>query len=155
MISPGYFTRFAKIMLIEKNGYRQRIIFRVLGGPTDGTEDGCEMSHRTGKQKNFEAHGHACVVCWAEGEGIVTWHHTLTRKARPDLIMDERNLMPLCAGCHSLIHLKGTTYMSDRYPRVKTWLERRGWTYCDLKKAWGFPQDESTTFEQDQPQKTS
>lgn len=101
----------------------------------------------TGKRKNFEAHGHACVVCWLEGEGLVAFHHLLTRKARPDLSENPMNMMPLCKGCHSLIHAKGTDYMAKAYPRVETWLQRRGWQKNFLGK-WFLPGGESSTDQQ-------
>jgi 5-methylcytosine-specific restriction endonuclease McrA len=108
-----------------------------------------------GKQKNFEAHGHACVVCGRQGEGLVTFHHLLVKRTHSHLKHDPRNLIPVTQDCHNQFHSKGTDYMAEKYPAVKKWLINRGWQKCELMGRWVLPQDESTRSEQDQPQRTS
>jgi hypothetical protein len=78
-------------------------------------------------KKNFEAHGHACIVCRKQGEGLVCWHHLLTRKARPDLVNEPRNKIPVCQNCHNVFHQKGTDHMAKTIPQVESWLTNRGW----------------------------
>jgi 5-methylcytosine-specific restriction endonuclease McrA len=92
--------------------------------------------------KNFEAHGHACVVCGKQGEGLVTFHHLLVRRTHSHLKHDPRNLIPVTQDCHQLFHSKGTDYMAQKYPAVKKWLVNRGWTYCDLMKRWTLTNEE-------------
>lgn len=88
------------------------------------------------KMNNFEAHGHACIVCGKQGEGLITWHHLMTRKARPDLVHAPSNLIPVDQSCHNMFHAKGTSYMAEKYPKVKSWLINRGWGYCELMQKW-------------------
>jgi hypothetical protein len=94
----------------------------------------------TGRQ-NFEAHGHACIVCGMRGEGMVTWHHILTRKARPDLTNEPRNLIPVCQTHHNRFHEKGTSHMAENFPRVKNWPINRGWKFDTFLKKWTLHED--------------
>jgi hypothetical protein len=100
-----------------------------------------------GKQKNFEAHGHTCVVCGKQGEGLICWHHLHTRKSRPDLVDEPNNKIAVCQNDHNLFHAKGTDYMAENYPTVKKWLINRGWERNFLGK-WFLPQSESATHQQ-------
>ncbi len=90
----------------------------------------------TGSRKTFEAHGHACVICWAQGEGLVTWHHLYTKAAFPEYKNASFNLIPVCQMCHLQFHAKGTAHMAEKFSRVKDWLCRRGWVYDSFAKKW-------------------
>jgi 5-methylcytosine-specific restriction endonuclease McrA len=95
--------------------------------------------------KTFEAHGHACIVCGKQGEGLVTFHHLHTRKARPDLINEPKNKIPVCQQDHNSFHAKGTDYMAEKYPKVKAWLINRGWEKDTFLGKWLLIQDESSS----------
>jgi hypothetical protein len=69
----------------------------------------------------------ACIVCgWRVG-GMVTYHHVYTRKAYPEYLTSEFNLMPLCAWHHNETHSIGTVSFSKKYSSVNDWLISKGW----------------------------
>jgi len=45
----------------------------------------------------------ACEVCGST-EGVLNVHHVLGRRVRPDLLLDENNLVCLCQRHHFLLH---------------------------------------------------
>jgi 5-methylcytosine-specific restriction endonuclease McrA len=98
--------------------------------------------------KNFEAHGHACVVCKDFGPGRVTFDHIHTKAARRDLKYEPKNLMPLCFKCHLLKGQKGINYMADNFPDYKKWLINRGWEKDTFLGKWLLTQVESSNHPQ-------
>ena len=47
-----------------------------------------------------------CQVCKAEGKfsPANTVHHIIPLEQRPDLVLDDDNLLSICAGCHNREH---------------------------------------------------
>ena len=47
-----------------------------------------------------------CQVCRAEGKvsPANTVHHIIPLEQRPDLVLDDDNLLSICAGCHNREH---------------------------------------------------
>jgi ABC-type proline/glycine betaine transport system substrate-binding protein len=86
--------------------------------------------------KNYEAHGHACIVCGMIGEGLVAWHHLMTRKAHPELAEEPRNKIPVCQQDHNNFHTKGAFSMAAKHPRVSAWLINRGWQKDLTREKW-------------------
>ena len=58
--------------------------------------------------KAREKKGNKCALCGAEPDGTfykrIEVHHIEPKDARPDLIYDVRNGIPLCRCCHKYIH---------------------------------------------------
>ena len=69
-----------------------------------------------------------CRACGKEPAGDC--HHILTRAARPDLIADPRNLLPLCRKHHTEIHNIGTTYFADKYALFGEFRDRGFYQDC-------------------------
>lgn len=59
-----------------------------------------------------------CVSCGRDGGDA---HHMTTVKAGGDDVVD--NLMPLCRGCHSMVHQVGYGRAIEQRPGIKMWLE--------------------------------
>lgn len=78
-----------------------------------------------------------CTACASSGETIA--HHVHTKKARPDLKFDPRNLMPLCVFHHHDIHLLGMNAMVEEYIEIQSWLIENGWEYCQISDKWFLP----------------
>jgi len=108
-------------------------------GSINGIEAFAEGTLVTGSRKTFEAHGHACVVCGRQGEGLVTFDHILTQKAHPEYKYEPNNLMPVCLVHHNEKGAKGVSWMANKYPQYKKWLSRRSWEFCELKQTWILP----------------
>ena len=68
-----------------------------------------------------------------------TFHHVITRGARPDLAEACWNKMPLDAKHHTMIHARGLNYMSEKYPRIEKWLIANGWEFDDYRNKWTHP----------------
>ena len=84
---------------------------------------------------NFQSDS-SCVVCGESGTGKVCYHHLLTRKARPDLTNEPRNMISVCQRHHNEFHSKGIGYMANKFPLVKEWLISNGWHICELTNKW-------------------
>lgn len=54
----------------------------------------------------FLADNPYCADCHARGKTVAATvvHHLVPQLKRPDLVLDERNLLPLCDGCHARRH---------------------------------------------------
>lgn len=70
-----------------------------------------------------------CVCCGISGDGMVCYHHLLTRKARPDLKSDPRNMISVCQYHHNMFHSKGISFMANSFKTVKFFLEHNGWVF--------------------------
>lgn len=76
----------------------------------------------------------SCVPCGSYNQS--TYHHILTRKAHPEHENKKWNLIPVCKSCHTLWHLKGTEFMSKKFPSVKEWLIDNKWEVEELRDKW-------------------
>ena len=85
--------------------------------------------------KTFEA-DKPCICCNKSGSGLVTYHHLLTQKARPDLKYEKAIMIPVCQQHHNMFHAKGLNYMEDNFPQVKEWLVSNNWYKCELTNKW-------------------
>lgn len=65
-----------------------------------------------------------CLACLPRITSPVHAHHVTTVKSGGDDIAT--NVMPLCASHHSMWHTSGPAYMVQRFPGVRTWLEKAG-----------------------------
>ena len=74
--------------------------------------------------KNFKSN-EPCLICENHN---ACYHHIKTKKSRPDLKFDERNLMPLCQQHHNEIHNKGTNTFVNKY-NLSWWLYSKGWIF--------------------------
>ncbi len=63
-------------------------------------------------------------------------HHLLSRKAYPELIDKRWNKIPISRELHTEWHLKGASYMADKYFQIKVWMVNNGWSYCQTKAKW-------------------
>lgn len=86
-------------------------------------------------RENFKS-DKACVVCGLKTDGMVTYHHLLTKKAHPESKNNKRVLISVCQNHHNYFHNKGTSYMASSYPAVKEWLIDNGWTYSEFLNKW-------------------
>lgn len=57
-----------------------------------------------------------CLVCWLRNRIVNSFytHHIEEVAERPDLILDEDNLIPLCTKCHSRVHREYDKSKKDR-----------------------------------------
>jgi len=58
------------------------------------------------REQVLERDNHECQLCKSEGKfsPANTVHHIVLLKARPDLALDEDNLLSICAACHNKEH---------------------------------------------------
>lgn len=78
-----------------------------------------------------------CEACFHDGSFYpLDYEHVLTRKARPDLENDPRNVMVVCRKCHQEKGSKGISHMANKYPSYHRWLLVNGWEFCELYKKW-------------------
>jgi len=77
------------------------------------------------------------IRCLVSGVLDPDIHHVKTRGSGGG---DEFwNLMPLSREKHTEVHKIGLNKFSEKYPVVKTWLLKNGWTKCPLRKKWVNP----------------
>ena len=81
------------------------------------------------------------LPCAACGDCVnqKTFHHVITRGARPDLAEKKWNKQPLCFSCHGKTHQKGMNYMAQKYVGFKNWLKYNGWEFDDYLNKWTHP----------------
>jgi hypothetical protein len=85
--------------------------------------------------ENFESK-EPCICCNKWAPGFVTYHHLKTRKAHPELEHEPKNMIPVCQAHHNQFHAKGISHMCEKYPRVKDWMQRNGWSYDTFLARW-------------------
>lgn len=69
-------------------------------------------------------------------ESMVCYHHIHTRKSHPELARKKWNMIPCTLAIHNEFHLKGTSYMAQKYAGVKKWLKKNNWYICEFRKKW-------------------
>jgi len=77
-----------------------------------------------------------CVVTGIEGDGMVCYHHLLTRKSHPEFSEERWNMIPVSLMVHNDFHNHGTPFMAKKYQRVKKWLLDHDWFFCDVTEKW-------------------
>ena len=92
----------------------------------------------------------ACVVFRIQGEGLVTFHHLVTRAHRRDLENESWNKIPVSLRAHNMFHQLGTDHMANKYPAVREWLLRNGWEFNGRK--WQHPESFAEPSPESQPQ---
>lgn len=80
---------------------------------------------------NFRAS--SCIICNNQN---ACYHHLKTRKARPDLTYEPRNMIPVCQLHHNEFHNKGINYMSQKYSLVKDFLLYNSWYFDEFLNRW-------------------
>lgn len=94
---------------------------------------------KTEKPEDFEnfKSDEPCISCGENRDGYVCYHHIYSRGAYPEFAHKDWNKAPQCARCHvPLWHTKGTTWMANKFPRVRKWLKENGWYFCEVFKKW-------------------
>lgn len=76
------------------------------------------------------------MICGHNAEREVCYHHILTRKARPDLKNEPKNMISVCQLHHNEFHSLGTREMSRKYPSVLNWLLANDWVYDGFSQKW-------------------
>ena len=67
--------------------------------------------------------GKVCVVC--DNKKNIQVHHKLPRHIRPDLAVDETNLIALCKSCHLRIGHLGSYFMYNETIDLVAWYVRK------------------------------
>ncbi len=74
------------------------------------------------------------VSCVATGKRGVDYHHIYSRKSGgPD---EDWNLIPINHLIHVEWHLKGTSYMVDKYTGIRAWMKKHGWYFEPVMLKW-------------------
>lgn len=71
-----------------------------------------------------------CELC--NSHNNVAGHHIKTKGSGGNDV--EENLISLCFHCHEKIHRYTQKNFIEQFPKYKTILESKGWTYCEIKK---------------------
>lgn len=77
-----------------------------------------------------------CQLCGIEGDGLVCLHHILTKKAYPEHINKDWNLLPTCLLHHQLLHNLPLTKVAEKFPQLTRWLIKNGWYLCEYSNKW-------------------
>ena len=76
-----------------------------------------------------------CICCGKYTENGNAFHHLKSRGSGGT--DDSWNLVPCDMMCHTkYFHLKGLTWTAEKYPRVKEFLLKNNWEFCELRKKW-------------------
>lgn len=67
------------------------------------------------------------------------FHHIKRRAAGGS--NESHNMMPLCLGHHTQIHLIGEKEMSKLFPSVGEWLATNGWSFDEMFNYWYHPNE--------------
>lgn len=90
-------------------------------------------------KSNFESK-EPCTVCGTFGEGLVCYHHLLTRKAHSEFTDCSWNKLPLCFFCHHKAHSMALSDFSIKHRNVESWLIAQRWTWNEYFKKWDRPE---------------
>lgn len=75
-------------------------------------------------------------TCVVRGTPYATLHHIYSRGAHPTLADEPENMIPVCDEIHKLWHSKGTVWMQNKFPRIRTWLSENGWELDPVLWKW-------------------
>jgi|AntAceMinimDraft_6_1070360.scaffolds.fasta_scaffold23743_3 hypothetical protein len=76
------------------------------------------------------------VRCIVSGRGGGTYHHILTQKRFPQFKYEDWNKLPLSNELHVEIHKLGLLKMSQKYPQIRAWTIKHGWSFCPVLLNW-------------------
>lgn len=77
-----------------------------------------------------------CVCCGLDYDGMVTYHHLMTRKAHPEHSRNAHNMISVCQQHHNEFHSKPLDEMAQKYYQVENWLTENNWIRLDYLKKW-------------------
>ena len=92
----------------------------------------------SGVSKNFESR-EPCIVCGTVGEGLVTFHHLISRGAHSEFKHCGWNQLSVCFLCHHKAHTMSLADFSIKHRNVESWLIASGWEWDEYRKKWLHP----------------
>ena len=129
----------------EDDSWVDEVVKRAEGDRKEATESKIERDPKN-RRKCIEAHGPHCYICGDDGSHLSDkdrvhekgyskglpkrWlhcHHVKPlSESGPTVTDPEKDMVPLCAGCHSMIHLGNPAYtLEEGFAIFRKWEEKR------------------------------
>ena len=84
---------------------------------------------------NFESNK-PCVCCGKFGDGMVCFHHLMTRKAYPEHTLKPWNQISVCQEHHNLFHARPLSEVAEKFTTVSKWLIDNNWVKNEISGKW-------------------